>query len=105
MLTVLEDPGWQLEGGSRQRECHKSEILLRCWSHTWQKKTTKKKQNSDTLHPQPAQNFFMSRYTEETGGLPHCQTPAPNLLGRFRPTGEKISHTQYTHNNLWDKPA
>jgi hypothetical protein len=24
-----------------------------CWSHTWQKKSKKKKQNSETLNPQP----------------------------------------------------
>jgi hypothetical protein len=37
-----KDPRWRLEGGSRHGEICKSKIL-RCWSHTWQKKTTKKK--------------------------------------------------------------
>jgi hypothetical protein len=40
--TLAEDPRWQLEGRSRQCELCKSKILLRCWSHTWQKKNTKK---------------------------------------------------------------
>jgi hypothetical protein len=42
--------------------------------------------NSDTLNPQPVKSFSMPHYTEKTGGLPCHQTPAPNLLGRYRPT-------------------
>jgi hypothetical protein len=70
-------------GESRQCELRKSKILLRHWSYTWQKKTTKKKQNSD---PQPIQSFSMPRYTEKTGRLLHSQMLAPNLLGTQRPT-------------------
>jgi hypothetical protein len=57
-----------IEGGSRQHELCKSKILLRCWSHTWQKKNTKKKQNSDTPNPQPIQSFSTPCDTEKTGG-------------------------------------
>jgi hypothetical protein len=85
---MKRNPRWRPEGGSRQRELHKSKILLRGWSHTWQKKTTKKKQNSETLNPQPVQSFFMPHYTEKIGGLPHHQTLTPNLLGSCRPTCE-----------------
>jgi hypothetical protein len=42
------NPRWQLEGGSRQCELHKSKILLRHWSYTWQKKTPRR---SKTLTP------------------------------------------------------
>jgi hypothetical protein len=56
--------------------------LLKYWSHTWQKKSTKKNQNFDTLNPQLVQSFSMPRYTEKTGGLPCHQMPAANLLGR-----------------------
>jgi hypothetical protein len=56
--TCRQDPRWRLEGRSRQCELHKSKILLRCWSHTWQKKTTKKNQNSDTLNPKPIQKLL-----------------------------------------------
>jgi hypothetical protein len=80
-----DDPRWQLEGGRRQCELCKSKILLRCWSYTWQKKASKK-QNSNTLNPQPVQSFFTPPHTEKTGGLLHLQTPAPKLLGRRRPT-------------------
>jgi hypothetical protein len=45
-------------------------------------KITKKKQNSDTLNPQPIQSFSTPHYIEKPGELLHCQTPAPNLLGR-----------------------
>jgi hypothetical protein len=96
---------WWLEGGSRQRELHKSKILMRRWSHTWQKKTTKNKQNSDTLSPQPTQSFSTPRYTEKPGGLPCHQMPTPNLLGRRRLTGEQISGTWYSYSHLWNKPA
>jgi hypothetical protein len=54
-------------------------------------KNKKKKQNSKTLNPQPVKSFSTSCYTEKTGGLQHRQMPAPNLLGRPRPTGEQIS--------------
>jgi hypothetical protein len=100
-----EDPRWRLEGGSRERELHKSKILLRHWSHTWKKKTTKKKQNSNTLNSQPIQSFSTPHYTEKPGRLPCHQTPAPNLLGRCRPTGEQISSTWYSHSHPWDKLA
>jgi hypothetical protein len=79
------DPRWQLEGRSRQCEVYKSKILLRHWSHTWQKTNTKKNRNSNTPSPQPTQIFSKPRYTEKTGGLSYHQTPAPNLLGRYRP--------------------
>jgi hypothetical protein len=68
--------------------------------HLAEKKTTKKKQNSDTLNPQSIQSFPKPRYTEKTGGLPHLQTPAPNLLGKCRPTGEQISGMWYSHSIL-----
>jgi hypothetical protein len=93
MTKFQRNPIWQIEGGSRQLELCKSKILLRCWSHTWQKKTTEKKQNSDTLNPQPTQSFSTPRYPEEPGGILmpcypeepggilHHQAQAPNLLG------------------------
>jgi hypothetical protein len=49
---IIRNPRWQLERGSKQREHCKPKIVLRSWSHTWQKKTAQKKQNSDTLNPQ-----------------------------------------------------
>jgi hypothetical protein len=52
------------------------------------KKTTKNKKNSNTPNAQPIQILSMPRYNKKTGGLPHHQMPAPNLLGRHRPTGE-----------------
>jgi hypothetical protein len=55
--------------------------------------------------PQPTHNFPMPQYTEKPGDLPHRQTPATNLLGRRRPTGEQISGMQYSHSHPWDKPA
>jgi hypothetical protein len=61
--------------------------ILSCWSHTWQKKNKKKKPNSETLNPQPVQSFSMPHYTEKTGGLPHHQMLAPNLLRKLRQTG------------------
>jgi hypothetical protein len=85
------DPRWWLEGRSRQHELCKSKILLRHWSHTWQKKTTKKNQNSNTLNPQPVKSFSTPCYSEKTGGLPHHQTPAPNLLGRH-PADQQVSN-------------
>jgi hypothetical protein len=36
----------------------------------------------DTLNSELVESFFMPHYTEKTGGLPHHQTLAPNLLGR-----------------------
>jgi hypothetical protein len=54
-----------------------------------------KKKNEETKlqnpEPQPLKGFSMQCYTEETGGLQHYQMPAPNLVGRCRPTGEQIS--------------
>jgi hypothetical protein len=85
------DPRWRLEGGRRQCELCKSKMFLRRWSHTWQKKTTKNNQNSDTLNPQPIQSFSTPHYIEKRGGLLCCQMLAPNLLGRHTPTGEQIS--------------
>jgi hypothetical protein len=70
-----------------------------------QKKPTKKKQNTDTPNSQPMQSFSMPCYPEKTGGLPDHQLPAPNLLGRGRPTCEQISGMQYPHSLPWDKPA
>jgi hypothetical protein len=64
-----EDPRWWLEGGSRQHELCESNILLRHWSHTWQEKTTKKKQNSDTSSSQPIQSFATLSYTKKNEGL------------------------------------
>jgi hypothetical protein len=54
------------------------------------KNNNKKKQNSETLNPQPIKSFSMPRYTE------NMRAPAPpdtgsKLLGRRRPTGEQIS--------------
>jgi hypothetical protein len=77
--------------------------LLRRWSHTWQKKNTKKNQNFDTLNPQPVQDFSTPHYTEKTGGLPCHQKPAPNLLERCRPTGKQIRGILYSHSHCWDK--
>jgi hypothetical protein len=68
-------------------------------------KITKKKQNSNTPNPQPAHSFSMPHYKEKPGGLLHCQTLAPNLLGKCRPTGEQISGMWYPHSHPWDKPA
>jgi hypothetical protein len=82
----------------RQRELHKSKILLRCWSHTWQKKATKKNQNSNTLNPQPVQSYSTPCYTEKTRELPHRQMPAPNLHGRCRPRGWLVGHRA----DLWN---
>jgi hypothetical protein len=101
----VQDPRWGLEGWSRQQVLHKSKIMMRCWSHTWQKKTTKKKQISETSHPQPAQSFSTPHYTENPGELPCHQTLAPNLLGKPRPTGEQISGMWYSHSHPWNKPA
>jgi hypothetical protein len=64
-----------------------------------EKKTTKKKQNSDTPNPQPTQSFSMPHYNKKPGGLPHHQMLAPNLLGRHRPTGEQISSTWYSYSH------
>jgi hypothetical protein len=72
---------------------------------TWQKKTNKKKQNSNNPNPQPIQSFYMPRYTEKTRGFPCCQMPVPNMLERCRSTGEQISGMQYSHGYPWDKPA
>jgi hypothetical protein len=66
-------------------------------------KSHQEEQNSNTPNPQPIQSFSMPHYTEKTGGLLHCQTPAPNLLGRCRPTGEQISSMWYSHSYPWDK--
>jgi hypothetical protein len=75
---------------------HKSKILLRHWIHTWQKKNHQEEQNSETQIPQLVQSFSMPHYIEKTGGLPCSQMPAPNLLGRCRPTGEQISGMWYS---------
>jgi hypothetical protein len=91
--------------GRRQCEICKSKILMRHWSHTWQEKNTKKKQNSETPNPQSVQSFSMPCYTEKPGGLPCHQMLAPNQLGRCRPTGEQISGMQYSHSHSWDKLA
>jgi hypothetical protein len=48
-------------------------------SHLAKKK--KKKQNSETLNPQPVKCFSMPHYTEKTEGLQHHQTQAPTCLG------------------------
>jgi predicted kinase len=81
-MVFKMDPRWQLDSRNRQHELCKSKILLRHWSHTWQKKSTKKHQNFNTLNSHPVKNFSMPHYTEKTGGLLHHQMPAPNLLGR-----------------------
>jgi hypothetical protein len=36
-LSTEIDPTWQLECRSRQCELRISKILLRCWTHAWQK--------------------------------------------------------------------
>jgi hypothetical protein len=60
-------------------------------------KNNKRKKNKQREHEgseevrQPAQSFPTPCYPEKPAGLPHCQMPAPNLLGRHRPTGEQIS--------------
>jgi hypothetical protein len=56
-------------------------------------KNDQEKTKLNTLNSQPVKSFSTARYTEKTGGLPHRQTPAPNLLGRCRPTGDE-SHRQ-----------
>jgi hypothetical protein len=61
--------------------------ILFCWSHTWQKKTQRKKQNSETLNPQAIQSFSTPCYTEKAGGLQHHQMLAPKLHRRCRQTG------------------
>jgi hypothetical protein len=65
--------------------------ILSCWSHTWEKKEKKKKQNSESLNPKPVKSFSTPCYTEKTGGLQHRQMQAPSMLGRRRTTGEQIS--------------
>jgi hypothetical protein len=65
---LSEDPRWRLECRRRQHELCKSKILLRCCNHTWQKKSTKKNQNFDTLNHQPVQSFSMPHYTEKQEG-------------------------------------
>jgi hypothetical protein len=50
-------------------------------------KKPKKKQNSETLNPQPVKSFSTPLYTEKTGGLQHLQMPALNLPRRCRQTG------------------
>jgi hypothetical protein len=50
-------------------------------------------------------SFSMPHYTEKTGGLPHHQMLAPNLLGKCRLTGEQISNMQYIQSYPWDKSA
>jgi hypothetical protein len=52
-------------------------------------KNTKKKENSDTSKPQPSHGLSMPHYAEKQGGLLCYQMPAPNLLGRCRPTDEQ----------------
>jgi hypothetical protein len=100
--NAFKDPRWRLEGGSRQHELCKSKIFLKCWSHTWQKK----KQEAKLWNPdQPVKSCSMPHYTEKTGGLTCCQTPAPKVLWRYRPTDEQISSMQYSHSYPWDKPA
>jgi hypothetical protein len=84
------DPRWQLECRSRQHELCKSKILLKCWSYTWQKKSTKKNQNFNTLNLQPVQSFSTSHYIEKTGGLQHHQMLDPYLLWRHL-TGQQVS--------------
>jgi hypothetical protein len=56
------------------------------------KKNTKKNKNSTILNLQPIQSFSTPHYTEKIGGLWLHKMPAPNLLGRCRPTGEQISN-------------
>jgi hypothetical protein len=68
-------------------------------------KNKKKNQKSNIPNLQPVQSFFTPQYTEKTGGLPHCQTLAPNLLGSHRPTGKEISGMRYSHSYPWGKPA
>jgi hypothetical protein len=53
------DPRWWLEGGSRQDELRKSNILLRCWSHTWQKKPPRR---SKTPRPWTPSLYKVSPY-------------------------------------------
>jgi hypothetical protein len=50
-------------------------------------KNKKKKQNSETLNPQPIKSFSTPNYTQKTGGSQHHQMPAPNLHRRHRQTG------------------
>jgi hypothetical protein len=89
-MKIREDPRWRLECRSREHEIRKSKILLRHWSHNWQKKSTKRNQGFDTLNPQPVQSFSMPCYMEKTGGLLCHQMPAPNLLGRH-PADKQVS--------------
>jgi hypothetical protein len=53
----------------------------------------KKKQEESKLHTlnlHPIQSFSIPCYTEKTGGLPHCQSPASNLLWRH-PAEQQVS--------------
>jgi hypothetical protein len=65
------------------------------------------KEETKLQNPEPPAHtsFSTPLYNEKTGRLPHCQTLAPNLPERCRPTGEQISSTHYSHSHLWDKPA
>jgi hypothetical protein len=86
---LVEDPRWQLECRSRQHELHKSKILLRPWSPTWKKKTTKRNQGFDTLNTSPYK-ASLCHITQKSGGLPCCQMLAPNLLARH-PADQEVS--------------
>jgi hypothetical protein len=70
---------------------------------------SRKKQEEEAKlwhHKPPAYTkLLLTMVHWENGGLWHCQTLAPNLLGRCRTTGEWISGMQYSHNYPWDKPA
>jgi hypothetical protein len=67
-MWLLGDPRWQLECRSRQCELCKSKILLRSWSHTWQKK--KHQEESTLWHPEQAcTRLLHAAYTEKPGGL------------------------------------
>jgi hypothetical protein len=100
----IQNGDYREEADSMSSVNQKSCVTLE--PHLSEKKiNTKKKQSSNTLNPQTIQTFCMPHYTEKTGGLSHHQTPAPNLLGRHRPTGEQISSMWYSHSYPWDKPA
>jgi hypothetical protein len=68
----LEITRWRLEGGSRKHASY-NEILERCWRHTLQAKTTKKRQNFDpSTPPAGAENlhFTLNGETRRALGPP-----------------------------------
>jgi hypothetical protein len=80
------DGFWMIQDGNEGREADSRSSVNQKPAETLEpplaEKNTKRNQGFNTLNPQPVQNFSAPCYTEKTGGLQGCQTPAPNLLGR-----------------------